>query len=160
MNDINIFQEFVDLIQRHHYSYSEIAYMAGAKNKQSVGQWITKGRIKEEYIINLANAVDDDRFVMAMNCYIYHLPSALLELVNEFSDDSLGLLIGTQEVNTDSDGAISNMVHELSKRDPDLSVIKLGIKKMTRTSEIMMLATKKLCNRFGITMKQAVLEEG
>lgn len=160
MNDINIFQEFVDLIQRHHYSYSEIAYMAGAKNKQSVGQWITKGRIKEEYIINLANAVDDDRFVMAMNCYIYHLPSALLELVNEFSDDSLGLLIGTQEVDTDSDGAISNMVHELSKRDPDLSVIKLGIKKMTRTSEIMMLATKKLCNRFGITMKQAVLEEG
>ena len=160
MNDINIFQEFVDLIQRHHYSYSEIAYMAGAKNKQSVGQWTTKGRIKEEYIINLANAVDDDRFVMAMNCYIYHLPSALLELVNEFSDDSLGLLIGTQEVNTDSDGAISNMVHELSKRDPDLSVIKLGIKKMTRTSEIMMLATKKLCNRFGITMKQAVLEEG
>lgn len=160
MNDINIFQEFVDLIQRHHYSYSDIAYMAGAKNKQSVGQWITKGRIKEEYIINLANAVDDDRFVMAMNCYIYHLPSALLELVNEFSDDSLGLLIGTQEVDTDSDGAISNMVHELSKRDPDLSVIKLGIKKMTRTSEIMMLATKKLCNRFGITMKQAVLEEG
>jgi len=160
LNDINIFQEFVDLIQRHHYSYSEIAYMAGAKNKQSVGQWITKGRIKEEYIINLANAVDDDRFVMAMNCYIYHLPSALLELVNEFSDDSLGLLIGTQEVDTDSDGAISNMVHELSKRDPDLSVIKLGIKKMTRTSEIMMLATKKLCNRFGITMKQAVLEEG
>lgn len=134
--------------------------MAGAKNKQSVGQWITKGRIKEEYIINLANAVDDDRFVMAMNCYIYHLPSALLELVNEFSDDSLGLLIGTQEVDTDSDGAISNMVHELSKRNPDLSVIKLGIKKMTRTSEIMMLATKKLCNRFGITMKQAVLEEG
>jgi len=160
LNDINIFQEFVDLIQRHHYSYSDIAYMAGAKNKQSVGQWITKGRIKEEYIINLANAVDDDRFVMAMNCYIYHLPSALLELVNEFSDDSLGLLIGTQEVDTDSDGAISNMVHELSKRDPDLSVIKLGIKKMTRTSEIMMLATKKLCNRFGITMKQAVLEEG
>ncbi len=160
MNDINIFQEFVNLIQRHHYSYSEIAYMAGAKNKQSVGQWITKGRIKEEYIINLANAVDDDRFVMAMNCYIYHLPSALLELVNEFSDDSLGLLIGTQEVDTDSDGAISNMVHELSKRNPDLSVIKLGIKKMTRTSEIMMLATKRLCNRFGITMKQAVLEEG
>ncbi|AYE38433.1 hypothetical protein D1B17_07190 [Companilactobacillus zhachilii] len=160
MNDVNIFQEFVDLIQRHHYSYTEIAFMAGAKNKQSVGQWITKGRIKEEYVINLANSVDDDRFVMAMNCYIYHLPSALLDLVNEFTDDSLGLLIGTQEVDTDSDGAISNMVHELSKKEPDIGVIKLGVKKMTRTSEIMMLASRKLCNRFGITMKQAVLERG
>lgn len=160
MNNVNIFQEFMDLIQRHDYSYTDIATMAGAKHKQSVGQWISKRSVKQEYLVNIANAVDDSRFVMAMNCYLYNLPSALLELADEFSNDSLGLLIGTQEVDTDSDGAINNMVHELSKRDPEMQVIKLGIKKMTRTSEIMMLASNNLCHRFGITMQQAVLERG
>lgn len=71
-----------------------------------------------------------------------------------------GLLIGTQKVDIDSDGAICNMVHDLSEKESDIGVIKLGVKKMTRTSGIMMLATRKLCKRFGISVKQAVLEKG
>lgn len=159
MNNVDIFQEFLGLIDRQNYSYADIAAMAGIKNKQSVSGWIVKRKIpKDEYLVNIADATDDMRFSLAVNCYLYHIPAIFLDLAGKYKQDSLSILIGTQVEDLGSDDAIKNMILEVSKSDPDISIISAGIKKMMVTCGMMFSASKDLSHKFGISIQQAVLE--
>ncbi|CAJ1187722.1 helix-turn-helix domain-containing protein [Companilactobacillus paralimentarius] len=158
MGDINIVREVLDMQNRQNFSDTDLAAIAGT-SKTTVGKWFKGTPIKDEYLVNLSNAIDDTRFSLAVNCYLFNLPPVLLNISNDYNQETSSLLIGTKIEDLNSDRAIENALKEISKSNPDENVIKFGIFKMLRTSSIMQACATAMSHRYHISLKQAVLEE-
>lgn len=158
MGDINIVKEVLDMQHRQNFNDTDLAAIAGT-SKTTVGKWFKGTPIKDEYLVNLSNAIDDTRFSLAVDCYLFNFPAILLNIVNEYNSETSSLLVGTQIEDLNSDTAIENALKEISKAKPDKSVISFGIFKMVRTSSIMRACAEALIHRYHITPNQVVLNE-
>ncbi|KRK91400.1 hypothetical protein [Companilactobacillus futsaii] len=158
MSDINIVKEVLDMQDRQNFNDTDLAAIAGT-SKTTVGKWFKGTPIKDEYLVNLSNGIDDTRFSLAVDCYLFNFPAILLNIVNEYNSETSSLLVGTQIEDLNSDTAIENALKEISKSNPDENIIEFGIFKMFRTSSIMRAGAEALAHRYHISLKKAALGE-
>ena len=158
MGDINIVKEVLNMQNRQNFNDTDLAAIAGT-SKTTVGKWFKGTPIKDEYLVNLSNEIDDTRFSLAVNCYLFNLPPVLLNISNEYNQETSSLLIGVQIEDFNSDSAIEDAIKEISKKNPDENIIKFGMFKMIRTSSIMQACVAAMSHRYHISLKQAVLGE-
>lgn len=135
----------------------DISVVTGV-SRTATSNWFKAGQLDDKYIWRIANAFDDERFKLAVQCYSQGIPSIALDILNKYERSPLAMLIGTQLEDTDSDSAIKNLIIEISKPNPDIKSITSNLKEIQETSQIMNAAVDTVSHRFGISIRDVTLQ--
>lgn len=152
MNNVNIFTEYKKLRVRKDLTDTDISVATGI-SRQAIRKWKS---LDDKYISKIANYCGDDRFVLAMLCYYNDLPSAFLNMLNRYNDDSFSLLLGTQKEDRDSDSAIEDLLLQLSKKIPDKDKEIKDTKEILETGIFMILYSLKVIREKELPLKSIV----
>lgn len=129
MNRVNIGIEYHLLMTRKNLNNTDISVATGV-SRQAVRNW---KHIDEKYLYKIANVYGDERFNLALFCYFFNLPSELLTLLDRYKHDSLSMLIGARNEDTESDSAIEDLMLQLSKSRPSKKTITEDISEIMET---------------------------
>lgn len=154
MNNVNIFHEYQELLNRRGLNRTDISIATGV-SRQAVRQWTN---LKGNYVSEIASSCGDDRFFLATLCYFYKLPSGFLSLLDRYNDDRFSLLLGTKKEDLDSDKAINDLLGELSKKTLDKHAIALDVKEILETGIYMILYAMKIIRENNIPMMELIKE--
>ncbi|MFC6324003.1 hypothetical protein [Companilactobacillus baiquanensis] len=157
MNDVNIFQEFLNLEIRSNIKDPDIAAATGV-TAAAVGKWMKKRKVKDEYLWPIADSLGDNRFKLAVFCYQNNLPTIMLELTSRYRNDDLSMVVGSQTEDMDSDEALEKLKVELSKPNPDIRIIEPRLIEMLETGIQMTLATFNIAKDYGVPIQKALIE--
>lgn len=138
---------------RQNLSNPDIAAATGV-SRAAVGDWRKLKKIEDKRLFQIANSFDDERFNLAVICYFYGYQSIFLNMLDKYRGDDLSLLIGTQKEDLDSDTAIKGLIQELSKNQPDKSVVKDYLKQIIETIGMMLSSVKKIATEQNIPVQQ------
>lgn len=153
MNNVNIYQEFENVMNRQDLNNADIAAVTGV-SRSAVKDWRKARKIEDKRLFQIANAFDDERFNLAVICYFYGYQSIFLNMLDKYRGDDLSLLIGTQKEDLDSDTAIDGLIQELSKNQPDKSIVKGYLKQIIETIGMMLSSVKKIATEQNIPVQQ------
>ncbi|GEO63008.1 helix-turn-helix domain-containing protein [Companilactobacillus nantensis] len=153
MNNVNIYQEFEDMMKRQDLNNADIAAVTGV-SRSAVKDWRKARKIEDKRLFQIANAFDDERFSLAVVCYSYGYQAIFLNMLDRYRGDDLSLLIGTQKEDLDSDSAIKGLIEELSKKNPDKSIVKGYLKQIIETIGMMLSSVKKIATEQNIPVQQ------
>lgn len=159
LNSVNIYQEFQELIGRRNLSNVDIAAAAGV-SKAAVGKWLELRKLDDKYIWKIANAFNDPKFRLAVQCYSRGIPAITLKILDRYREDPASILTGSEIENNDSVNAIKRLFLEISKRDPNIKIISSCLKEMLEASEILNTAIDTVAASYGISLRRIAVGEG
>lgn len=157
MNNINIFQEFLDMENRQNIKDPDVAAATGV-SPAAVGKWMKKGNIDDKYLWKIASGLGDTRFQLAVFCYQSDLPSAVLNITKRYRPDDLSMVIGSQIEDMDSDEALEQLKVELSKPVPNKNVASCCVAEIIETGIQISMSAFKISKDLGIPIQTAFLE--
>lgn len=157
MNDVNIYQEFLIIMNNRNITNIDLAKTCSV-SRQTTYDWMSTRHIPDKYLDLIANTYRDPYFTYAVFGYKHNFP--FIDFRKRYNFDSLSMLIGCVKEDRESDEAVQDLQIILSKPDglSNIKQLSKDTKEMYETGILFLLTSISTCYKAGLTPKQALLE--